>query len=88
MASQLRRAALSINLNIAEGTARFDRDQRKFLVTARDRCGCTPRPDRLDVDEDDRLIAYACAYAYVYVRINSTELWRYQPTRLPSALHR
>ena len=35
MASQLRRAALSLNLDIAAGTGRFDRDRRKVLVTAR-----------------------------------------------------
>ena len=35
MANQLRRAALSINLNLAERTGRFDKDQRKFLITAR-----------------------------------------------------
>jgi four helix bundle protein len=35
MANQLRRAALSISLNIAEGTGRYDRDQRKHFIIAK-----------------------------------------------------
>lgn len=65
LASQLRRAALSISLNIAEGTGRFDDDQRRFYRTARGsalECGAVidvMRALQLDsqhIDEADDLL--------------------------------
>ena len=65
LADQLKRAALSISLNIAEGNGRFHkRERRNFFVIARGSCfECVPI---LQLSRDKQLITQQCYDELLY----------------------